>query len=90
MELAFKAPEESGWRGRGAPRREVPDHILEVLRRARTTGEVGVIDTSGDTPEAISEAQRILRAGGRQLGSRVRIQVDPEHDQIRFRVGDTP
>lgn len=87
MELAFVPLEQSGWRGRGAPRKEVPPQTLDMLRRT-TGGEVGVIDTRGDTDAEIREVIAELRAGARQLHRRVKIQHDADHDRIRFQLGD--
>ena len=52
MELSFVQPAQSGWRGPGAPRKQVPDHIVKMLEYARDSGQVGVIDVRGDPEEA--------------------------------------
>lgn len=83
MELAFIPKKESGWRARGAPPRPVPEQILEMLRRAGN-GEVGVLDTSNDSDDDIADVMAALRAGGRHLGRRVRIQEDREAGKLRF------
>lgn len=85
MELAFVPKDESGWRSRGAPRRQVPPQIIDMLKHTGRTGEVGVIHTDGDTEEEVKEVLAALRAGGRQLGRRVRIQQDEQ--LIRFQLG---
>lgn len=87
MELAFVPLEQSGWRGRGAPRKKVPTETLERLRRTERD-EVGIIDTRGGTDAQVREVMAELRAGARQLGRRIRIQHDPEAFRIRFKLGD--
>lgn len=88
MELRFAAPGESGWRGRGAPRKHVPEPIMAALRRARDTGKDGILKQSPDEGEdVVREAMSTLRAGARDLGRRIRIQHDAEAGVIRFRVG---
>lgn len=84
MELLFKPKAQSGWRGRGAPSREVPANILDVLRHTEDSGEVGVIDTTDVTPQEIIELLAVLRAGGRKLGTRTRLQRDEDKHEIRF------
>lgn len=88
MELTFLPPAESGWRGPGAPRKEVPPHIVEMLRFARDSGQVGRIDVTGDTAEDVSEAINALRAGARHMGHRIQIQRDKQKQEIRFRIGE--
>lgn len=90
MELAFAPMETSGWRGRGAPRRNVPEQILELLRRLARTDEVGIIDTRGDSDTEIAAVKAYLRAGGRQIGRRVLIQHDEDENRIRFRLAPLP
>jgi 1,4-dihydroxy-2-naphthoyl-CoA synthase len=88
MELTFAAPEVSGWRGRGAPRRKVPETVLAALRRARDTGKVGILNVQGDSDKDIKDAISALRAGGRDLGRKVSVQYDDSDGVIRFRVGE--
>lgn len=87
MELTFAPPETSGWRGRGAPRRKVPETVLVALRRARDTGTVGILNVSGESGEDIKDAISALRAGGRELGRKVNVQYDDQDDVVRFKVG---
>lgn len=89
MELAFKKVEESGWRGRGAPRREVPPHIVQMLTHAAKSGEVGVISADGDSEEDVKAVLGALRAGARHINRRIRIQRDDTGHCIRFRLGGT-
>jgi len=86
MELSFAPKEQSGWRGRGAPRKKVPDDILRVLRHTETTGDVGIIDVRDDTDADIREAKLALRAGARHMGRILRLQHDEEAHQIRFQL----
>jgi hypothetical protein len=86
MELAFVSKTESGWRGRGAPRKHVPNKVLDMLRHTDTTDEVGVIDIRGDSDADVAEMKSYLRAGARQMGRTLRLQHDEENDQIRFQL----
>lgn len=88
MELTFLSPAESGWRGPGAPRKQVPEHIVKMLAYARDTGQVGVIDIRGDSPSDVSEVVNALRAGARHIRHRINIQRDRTRAEIRFRIGE--
>lgn len=88
MELTFAAPDASGWRGRGAPRRKVPETVLVALRRARDTGKVGILNVEGESDKDIRDAISALRAGGRQIQRKVKIQHDETEGVVRFRVGE--
>ena len=90
MELTFLPPENSGWRGPGAPRKEVPPHIVEMLAYARDSGQVGRIDVKGDTDDDVAEAVNALRAGARHMKHRIQIQRDRQKHEIRFRIGEAP
>jgi hypothetical protein len=86
--VVFVTPAESGWRGPGAPRKQVPEPIVKMLEHARDTGKVGVIDIEGDSTEDVTEAINTLRAGARHMGRRINIQRDRQTCQIRFRIGE--
>lgn len=88
MELTFLPPEKSGWRGPGAPRKRVPPHIVQMLEYARSTGQVGRIDITGDPEEDVKEAINALRAGARHMRHRINIQRDRQANEIRFRIGE--
>lgn len=88
MELTFLPPEKSGWRGPGAPRKEVPPHIVEMLAYARDSGQVGRIDVNGDNDDDVAEAINALRAGARHMKHRIQIQRDRQKREIRFRIGE--
>lgn len=88
MELTFLPPAESGWRGPGAPRKEVPPHIVEMLAYARDSGQVGRIDVTGDPEEDVAEAVNALRTGARHIKHRIQIQRDKQKQEIRFRIGE--
>lgn len=88
MELTFQPREKSRWRGPGAPRRYVPPHIVEMLKYARDTEQVGVIDIGNDSDADINEAVNALRAGARHMGHRINIQRDRQQREIRFRIGE--
>ena len=89
MDVTFAAPEASGWRGRGAPRRKVGEKVLVALRKARDTGKVGILKVHGESDKDIRDAISELRAGGREIGRKVAVQYDGDDDVIRFKVGDT-
>lgn len=86
MELTFVPKAESGWRGRGAPPVQVPDEVLDLLRRTDGTGEVGVVDTTGDSTDEVKELLRMLRLGAKRLQRRINIQRDPGQRAIRFQL----
>lgn len=88
MELTFVPPAQSGWRGPGAPRKQVPDHIVQMLVYARDSGQIGVIDVEGDPDDDVAEAVNALRAGARHMGHKINIQRDRQKSQIRFRIGE--
>jgi len=88
MELTFLPPAESGWRGPGAPRKEVPPHIVEMLAYARDSGQVGRIDIEGDSEADVNEAVNALRTGARHIKHRIQIQRDKQKQEIRFRIGE--
>jgi hypothetical protein len=88
MELTFVTPDRSGWRGPGAPRKQVPEHIVQMLEYARDSGQIGVIDIKDDPEEDITEAVNALRAGARHMRHKINIQRDRQKDQIRFRIGE--
>lgn len=88
MELTFLPPAQSGWRGPGAPRKQVPPHIVQMLEYARDSGQVGRIDVRGDSDEDVTEAINALRAGARHMKHRIQIQRDRQMHEIRFRIGE--
>lgn len=88
MELTFLPPEKSGWRGPGAPRKQVPEHIVKMLEYARDTGQVGRIDIKGDPEDDVTEAVNALRAGARHMRHRINIQRDRQRSEIRFKIGE--
>jgi hypothetical protein len=88
MQLTFLPPAQSGWRGPGAPRKEVPEHIVKMLAYARDSGQVGVIDIRGDSAADVAEAVNALRAGARHMRHRINIQRDRQKEEIRFRIGE--
>jgi hypothetical protein len=88
MELTFVQPAESGWRGPGAPRKQVPEHIVKMLEYARDSGQIGIIDIKGDPDEDVDEAINALRAGARHMRHRINIQRDRQRQEIRFRIGE--
>lgn len=88
MELTFLPLGKSGWRGPGAPRKQVPEHIVRMLEFARDSQQVGVIDITGDTDADVTEAVNALRAGARHMRHKINIQRDRQTQEIRFRIGE--
>lgn len=70
-------------RGRGRPRRDVPDWIVAALQRTATEGGRATLDrTGGDTPltaEGLHELRLALRAGVAHLGGKLRVQTTQTH-----------
>lgn len=86
--VMFVAPAESGWRGPGAPRKQIPEPVVKMLEHARDSGEVGLIDIRGENAESIAEVVRTLRRGARHMKRAINIQRDRQTHQIRFRIGE--
>lgn len=78
----------AGWRGRGAPRREVSDRVMQLLAATYRTGNVGTINLFDDDLDEnqIRELLLQLKAGARHQGRRLRVQYD--ESVIRFEMVD--
>jgi hypothetical protein len=87
MEVEF-TPRGTGWRGRGRPPREVPEELLDILRRTYTSGEQANIPTAGYSTPDVSEVVGLLTRGAKDLGMRLRLQTDGH--AIRFWAEDIP
>lgn len=74
------------WRGRGHPRREIPEQVRRMADATYGTGKVGRVEFGADDEEDITELVRLLKAYARHQGRRMRIQRD--EDEIRFEMTD--
>lgn len=74
MEIAFKSPE-SGWRGRGRPKREPDPKVVKLLRQTAATNTVAVVTLDPQTSAAdLRELRADLHAAQRLLGGLVHHQ----------------
>lgn len=89
MEVEFKAPEESGWRGPGQPRRVIPDDVKAAADTSYTENKVGIVQLGADdTRDDVAELCRLLNAYAASLGRRMRLQRDG--NVLRFWHVDRP
>lgn len=87
MEVAY-AQKDRAWRGRGHPRRTIPQEVAAMADRTYGTGHVGVVTIGADDEEDATELVRLLRSYAKSLGRIMRIQRDD--DVIRFELADKP
>ena len=81
MQVSF-APKAEVWRGRGHPRRQIPDNVRQAADATYKTGQVGrAVIAPNDNPEEVAELKRLLRSYAKSLGRRMRIQ----HDETELR-----
>jgi hypothetical protein len=59
-----------------------------MLKYARDSGHIGVINVKGDTDEDVAVAVNALRTGARHLRRKINIQRDRQTEEIRFRIGE--
>lgn len=85
MEVSF-APKSEVWRGRGHPRREVPEAVRMMADRTYRTGQVGEVTVNADEETEIIELRRLLISYAKSKGRRMRIQR--EGDTFRFEMVD--
>lgn len=86
MDVAFENKAVS-WRGRGHPRREIPQPVKDMADGTLNTGRVGVVRYGEEDIEDVRELKRLLRSYAKGLGLRMRIQ-DGE-GVLRFELADT-
>lgn len=85
MKVDF-APRAEVWRGRGHPRRQIPEEVRDMADATYRTGKVGRVTIDADDEEDAAELVRLLRSYAKSLGRRMRIQRDD--DQLRFELVD--
>lgn len=71
------------WRGRGRPKTDIPEQVMEALNATYKTGNIGVI--SRDDPDA-QATLRLLKLGAESLGKIIRQQCDDV--EYRFEMVD--
>jgi hypothetical protein len=81
-----EAPKKDVWRGRGRPRREVPDQVKDMADSTYRTGNVGVVHVEADEEEELRELVGYLNSYAGSLGRRMRVQR--EDDTVRFEMVD--
>jgi hypothetical protein len=85
MELQL-VPKQEVWRGRGAPRKQVPDEIKHAADATYKTGKVGNVVIASDEEEEAKELIGLLTSYANSLGKRMRVQR--QDDTIRFEMVD--
>lgn len=80
------APKREVWRGRGAPRKQVPDQVKQLADSTYRTGKVGNVVVGSDEEEEAKELAGLLTSYANSLGRRMRIQR--EDDVMRFEMVD--
>lgn len=80
------APKKDVWRGRGRPRREVPDQVAQMADATYRTGNVGVVTITADEEDELRELVGYLNSYAGSLGHRMRVQR--EDDTVRFEMVD--
>lgn len=76
------------WRGRGKPRRTIPDEVRTIADATYKTGNVARVEIGPGEADDAAELVTLLRAYARHLGRRVRIQR--EGSILRFELVDRP
>lgn len=85
MEVSLEAKEKV-WRGRGRPRREIPQEIKTLADATYGTGNVGRVKLGQADEADARELVRLLESYAESLGRRMRIQRDP--GELRFEMVD--
>lgn len=80
------APKREVWRGRGAPRKQVPDQVKQLADATYRSGKVGNVVVGSDEEEEAKELAGLLTSYANSLGRRMRIQR--EDDVMRFEMVD--
>ncbi len=74
------------WRGRGHPRRDIPDTVKAMADSTLNTDKVAVVRYDETDLDDIKELKRLLRSYAKSLGVRVRIQDD--EGVLRFELAE--
>lgn len=85
MQVTF-APKAEVWRGRGHPRRQIPEEVRAMADRTYRTGHVGRVSLGPNDQDDATELIRLLRSYAKSHGRRVRIQRD--ETELRFEMVD--
>lgn len=85
MELHL-VPKQEVWRGRGAPRKQVPDQIKRAADATYKTGNVGNVTILEGEEEEAKELVGLLTSYANSIGKRMRVQR--QDDTIRFEMVD--
>jgi hypothetical protein len=75
-----------GWRTAGRPVRQIPPEIMDALNRTYEQGVQAEFPLYGATEAEVRHFVRLLEHGARQLGKRLRKQIDAT--MIRFYLED--
>lgn len=86
MELNLQ-PRKEVWRGRGAPRKEIPEEIRAAANATYRTGQVGVVHYGADEEPEVKELIGLLTSYGNSFPNR-RMRVQHEDGEIRFELVD--
>jgi hypothetical protein len=79
-------PKREVWRGRGAPRKDVPDEVKRLADATYRTGKVGTVVICADEEEEAKELVGYLNSYANSLDRRMRIQR--QDDTILFELVD--
>jgi hypothetical protein len=82
------APKREVWRGRGAPRKQVPDEIKELANATYRSGKVGTVVVAPDEEDDAKELAGLLTSYANSLGRKMRIQR--QDDVMLFELVDKP
>lgn len=81
-------PKADVWRGRGKPRREIPENVRDIANSTYKTGNVATVEIGPGEDDDATELIKMLRAYARHLGRRIRIQRSG--NTLRFELVDRP
>lgn len=85
MELQL-VPKQEVWRGRGAPRKQVPAEIKQAADATYRTGQCGHVTVEEGEEVEAKELIGLLTSYANSLGRRMRVQR--QDDVIRFEMVD--
>lgn len=79
-------PRQAVWRGRGAPRKQVPDEIKDLAESTYKTGKVGHVVVAEDEEDDAKELVGLLTSYANGKNKRMRIQR--EENVLKFEMVD--